>query len=270
VDASGMSSGLRQVHKTRPISTLSSKESAKTLPEMPPPSSPAAPANAHQSRKLFWISMFLIGLITLVVFILMANYLLHPDERPAAALRTPEPARSSSRETNFIGIPLVGRRIIISIDAASSMSDSFDFLRRGVARAAGRLRPDQPLLLTLWTNDGLKQLPTSGFGQGDAFVKDLIKALQAATPEGASDAEKSMQQTLDLVGPGDQVIFISAKDPLPASLTATVLPHRKNNVRIDGVKLVSQDTPSPFEAMAAATGGQYVFLVPSELDQATR
>ena len=275
VDASGLSSGLRQVHKTRPISTSSSKDNTKTVPEMPAAplsatSPPALPRNVRQNNKLLWTSLILIGVIAVVVIVLLVSYVLRPEEQPPAAQQGLPTSQPAAREASFIGIPLTGRRIILSVDAAASMSDSFDYIRRGIARSAGRLADNQPILVTLWTNDGLKRLPASGFGKGEAFIKELTDSLQSAAPEGASDAEKCMQETLGLAGPGDQVIFITAKNPLPASLATTVLANRKDNVRVDGVKLVTQDTPSPLEAMAAASGGQYVFLVPSELDQATR
>jgi hypothetical protein len=181
---------------------------------------------------------------------------------PEEAIAPPAPPAPAA----FVGIPLAGKRVILSIDGGSSMSDSFDFLRRGVLRSAERLAAGKELRVVLWNDSGVSALPPASAGH----TGPLKEALEAAVPQGASDPEQSMKATLALAESGDQVLFVTAKFNLPEGLSAAVLKEAQPNVRIDGVKLVSHDAPSPLEAMARATGGQYVFLAPSDLDQATR
>ena len=64
----------------------------------------------------------LIAIIAAVVVVIVANYLLH-QESTGRSEYAGLPNLPSARRA-FIGIPLTGRRIIISIDAASSMNDS--------------------------------------------------------------------------------------------------------------------------------------------------
>jgi hypothetical protein len=195
------------------------------------------------------------------------------QEESAPAQRTapspPTPATSPGRETAFAGIPLTGRRILISVDGAASMADGFDYLRRGIFRTAQRLAPNQPMIVVLWTEDGLRQL--GGFGSGsESWQKNLQDQLTAFSPVGSSDAEKSMLATLELAGPGDQVLFITAKRSLPMAIAGNVLGARKEPVRIDGIRLAIQETPDLLETLAKETSGQYLFMTVSELDQATR
>jgi hypothetical protein len=75
-----------------------------------------------------------------------------------------------------------------------------------------------------------------------------------------------MKASLDLGG--DQVIFVTAKFGLPEDLAPAVIAARKNGQRLDGIKINSEDNPSPLDALARQTGGKYLFLTQKELEQA--
>jgi hypothetical protein len=290
IDAHTLSSGLNQVHKTRPINKTSKKtlkkpgesgassagvvshSAGRSAATEPPPSSTPLPRfpplPRRRNNRLLWAAIGAIILIGLAVVGLLGVYMLRHDAEPPAEAAAPPAALS--KENSFANIPLTGRRVILSFDGAASMADAFDFLRRGTLRAANRINPDQQMLVTLWTDDGLKQLPSSGFGKGEGWAREIEPHLQAFAPGGVSDAEKCMTAALHLAEPGDQVIFVTAKPDLPAALAIGVLPARKENVRIDGVKLNTQDTPSPLETLAKVSGGLYLYMSVSELDQVTR
>lgn len=279
MDASGLSSGLRQVHKTRPITAHSRRSDGKTElavaapepPAAPPPLLPSSTRDVQPRNRLLWTALALVALIAAIIVVLVMMFMVEDDPATLPVAPASTPAAVPAREASFAGIPLTGRRILLSVDGSVSMTDGFDYLRRGILRTTHRLAPNQPMLVVLWTEDGLRQVPASGFGQGgDAWHKELQDQLAAFSPQGSSDAGKSMRATLELAGPGDQVFFVTAKNSLPLAMAEGVLEARKENVRIDGIRLATQETPDLLEHLAKQTTGQYLFMTFSELDQATR
>jgi hypothetical protein len=176
-----------------------------------------------------------------------------------AAIETP-----TVRAKGFAGIPLTGKKIIISVDGASSMVDSFDFVMQGIYNAVDALEPDQRIKVAIWKGTGIKMFPASGYVGKDG-LKELKQQLNTLTANGSSDAAQCMKASAQL--DGDQIIFVTAKFGLESQMAEDVLSVKKGNVRFDGLKIEAEDAQSPLEILATKTGGTYLFVTGGKLQQ---
>jgi len=177
------------------------------------------------------------------------------------------PERVVVKGPNFATLPLVGKRIVIAVDAASSMQDSFDYVRRAVYQAVESLETDQRMVVAVWTSEGVKQVPSGGFvGKGE--LRAVREQLDDVPTRGSTDAARSMKAALDLGG--DQVIFVTAKFGLMPDLSPAVLASAKPGQRIDGLKITAEDNPSPLQMMADKTNGRFLFITQTQLEEIVR
>ena len=223
------------------------------------------------------VTLLIVVVVTVIVVLVMA-VLNNVNEKPIPTTAGGGTAvRGTERGTGggstvaagpqFMGIPLVGKRIVISIDAGSSAQDSFDYLRKGTGLAIDSLAADQEIVVVLWKEEGLVKFPASGWARrGD--VEAIRGQLENAAAFGASEALDCMRKSLELGG--DQVVFVTAKYGLAKELAEEALTARKAGQRIDGIKVstivATGDPESPLEIMASKANGMFLRLDSSRLD----
>jgi hypothetical protein len=294
----GSSSGLRQGRPAAPVATAPAQP--RRIEKVSPIGGPTrAGAHLKQVKKnnaLLLAGIGLAGVIVIVVVIIVIKVLLgSPEPLPVAddnggggkmvapgvphgavkdggrsTVRGPDqgsaPAAVSEEVKGFIGVPLTGKKILFSIDGASSMRDSFNFVCRGVYRAIDKLEPGQQVRVAVWRGNSVKLVPASGF-VSKSGAKQLHDELEAMAVTGSSEAVDCMKASLDQGA--DQVIFVTAKYGLDSSIADTILASYKGDVRFDGVKIESDDTDSPLEKLARKTGGTYRVVSTGKLDELT-
>jgi hypothetical protein len=194
---------------------------------------------------------------------------LRSDGRSTAQEPVPAPGEATASEEvkGFIGVPLTGKKILFSIDGASSMADSFNYVCRGVYRAMERLEPGQQVRVAVWRGNSVKLIPESGF-VSQSGAKQLHDELEALAVSGSSEAVDCMKASVGLGA--DQVIFVTAKYGLDVSIADAVLAAKQGEVRFDGVKIESDDAQSPLEKLAQKSGGTYRLVSTGKLDQLSR
>ncbi len=273
-DFGGSSSGLRQGRPSAPTATKIQRSKPIEGP---------APASAHtkdikRNNLLLWLALGLGLFIACIVVVLIVVFMTSGgseksrhggDGKSATASGVPGTDNSAAvaavKGPNFLGVPLVGKQIIISIDSASSMQETFDYVRNAAYQAIDTLDQDQTIMVVLWTGTTVRKVPASGFISKNN-LKTLKDDFETLSARGTSDAVDCMKATL-AVG-GDQIIFITAKYDLPADLATTIFAARHGNQRIDAVKLTSEDNPPVMADLAAKTNGKFIFLTQSQLEQA--
>jgi hypothetical protein len=299
-DIGGSSSGLRQGRPAAPVATAPAqpRKIEKVSPIGGPTRGGAHLKQVKKNNALLLAGIGLAGVIVIVVVIIVIKVLLGSPEPlpvvddgsgggkvvapgvPHGAVKGgggstgqgpdhgPAPAPAASEEVKgFIGVPLTGKKILFSIDGASSMTDSFNFVCRGVYRAMDKLEPGQQVRVAVWRGNSVKLVPASGF-VGKSGAKQLHDALEMIAATGSSDAVDCMKASLE--EGADQVIFVTAKYGLDSSIADTILASYKGDVRFDGVKIESDDTQSPLEMLAKKTGGSYRVVSTGKLDELTR
>jgi hypothetical protein len=270
-DMGGSSSGLRQGRPSAPTATKVERLKALSGPSQAIPHA----REVHKNRMLLWIGIGLGALVFVAVIAVLFKFVFNnhePSSSRGGGTTVVQSAGGGHNEPiptlkgpQFLGVPLVGKQIVLSIDSASSMQDCFDFLRRACYQAMDTLEPDQTLVVVLWSDPGIKKVPASGY-VGKTSAAKLRDELELVPVHGSSDAAACMKATFDIGG--DQVIFVTAKPGLSEDLAATVLAARKNGQRLDGVKINSEDNPSPLESLARQSGGKYVFVTQRQLERA--
>lgn len=270
-DMGGSSSGLRQGRPSAPTATKVERIKPLSGPSQVIPHA----REVHKNRMLLWIGIGLGALVFIAVIVVLFKFVFSNHEPSGSRGSGTTVGQSTGGGHNepiptikgpqFLGVPLVGKQIVLSIDSASSMQDSFDFLRRACYQAMDSLEPDQTLMVALWSEDGVEKIPASGF-VGKASAGKFHDAMELVPVHGSTDAAACMKASLE-VG-GDQVIFVTAKFGLTEDLAATVLAARKNGQRLDGVKINSEDNPAPLESLARQSGGKYIFLTQRQLEHA--
>jgi hypothetical protein len=292
-DFGGSSSGLRQGRPAAPVATAPRK-----IEKVSPISGPTHPGMHRKELKknntLLFVGLALIGVILIIVVIVVGMVMMSPPERGPVHTEGDTPGKvvtpgkrggkaGSSAEgpvdpgpaevgpkadvKGFVGVPMTGRKILFSIDGASSMADSFDYVRRGVYRAVDTLEPGQHVQVAVWKGSTVRLFPASGFVD-KSRVKDLRAEFDAVSVSGSSDAGDCMKAS---VGYGaDQVVFVTAKFGLDSMIADGVMEAKKGDVRFDGIKIESEDAQSPLEMLASKTGGTYRLVSTGKLDQLTR
>jgi hypothetical protein len=293
----GSSSGLRQGRPAAPVATA-----PRRIEKVVPIGGPTHQSHLKQVKKnnaLLYIGAAAVGMIVIIVVIVVGMYMMRPPEPGAVqvdggapggkamvpghtppagehagggnTVHEPGPAPGeavvSEEAKGFIGVPLVGKKIVLSIDGASSMADSFSYVCRGVYHAVDGLEPGQQVRVVVWRGNKVKLIPESGFVDKSG-VKQLREQLDAIAVTGSSEAVDCMKESVEQGG--DQVVFVTAKYGLDSSIADAVLAAKKGDVRFDGVKIESEDPQSPLEILAKKSGGTYRVVSTGKLDQLTR
>jgi hypothetical protein len=171
------------------------------------------------------------------------------------------PAVPSDIETikpNFLGIPLVGKQIVVSIDCANSSQDFLSFAIEAASRSMVTLTPDQHILIALWGDKGITTVPADGKFVTRSDAGQMREKLQDVGLNGSSDPVVSIAQSLQLGG--DQTILVSAKFGLTSDLVPQVLAAKKVGQRIDTIKIENPDPDNPFATIAAKSDGHFLQL----------
>ncbi len=278
-DLGGSSSGLRQARANSPTTTPTRPSKPEKVIPLSGPTQ--AVAHAKEIKKNNTMLLFAIGggalLLLLIVIVIIAVVFTAggttPNPSGSGASGRPSPRNPDGTSTptppvvsgpNFLGIPLTGKQIVISVDSASSMQECFSFVLRGINNALPTLNDDQKIIVAVWQSDAILRLPESGFVDKKQS-RLLSDALDNLAPRGATNAQSSMIATLQ--APGDQIIFITAKYSLEESLAPAVLAVAGSQ-RIDAVKITAEDPLSPLEAITKKAQGKFLFLSQSELERA--
>jgi hypothetical protein len=296
-DMGGSSSGLRQGRPAAPVATAP-RRIEKVSPIGGPTHRGKHLKQVKKNNALLFVGLGLGGVIVIIVTVVLGMILMRPPEkaplpgrdadgagtavspgnvqhpgksgRSGNASRTPESGQVEpvkEEVKGFLGVPLVGKKIVFSIDGASSMADTFDYARRGIYQAIDTLEPGQQVQVAVWKGSTLRLIPSSGF-VGKPAVKKLHDELEAVAVTGSSDAGDCMKASAGLGG--DQVIFVTAKFGLDPSIADGVMAAKKGEMRFDGVKIESEDSQSPLEMLAQKTGGTYRLVSGGKLEQLTR
>ncbi|MCL2647852.1 MAG: hypothetical protein FWD61_12705 [Phycisphaerales bacterium] len=164
--------------------------------------------------------------------------------------------------TDLLGIPLVGKKILVSIDGASSMTDHFDYVRAAVYGAVERLGSGQALEVVVWRGEKVTPYPQKGFID-KVGLESLKEEFDAISARGSSDVTACMKASLALGA--DQVIFITAKPALDPAIAQDILADKGPAARLDSIKIDSEDSPSPLEELSQKSGGLYRFITGAKL-----
>ena len=186
-----------------------------------------------------------------------------------AAVNKPNTEPDATSGPRFLSIPLVGKKIIISMDGARSIQDSFDYLRLAVAQAAESLADDQELKVVIWKDSTPLVIPADAWAKKSALPA-LRAKLDAVVPAGASDDLACMKASIAMGG--EQIIFVTAKYDLTPNLAETLLPLRKFE-RIDAVRVLPLGLPpaslSPLEQIVIKANGKFITADNNKLDSLT-
>ena len=134
----------------------------------------------------------------------------------------------------FLQVPLVGRKIVFSLDGSSANTNSFNLVAYEVKTATSTLSPGQKFKIAIWRGKHLKLLPTSGWVTNKTG-KATIHSLMNFVAYGSSDAAICMPGSLQLGG--DQIIFVTAKIMLPDHIAKIVAAARTHAQRIDTISV---------------------------------
>jgi len=255
------------------------------------PSRPAAPAavarhakkarpvesSERPSRTNTWlyVSLGLVLVVTLVfaavVTVWVVSTMKSSDQKPGSrpltgsgggGIVTPQPLPDQPQPVpvpqmtspNFFTVPLVGHKIVFSIDTGTSGQDSFDYVRKGLEKAIGMLGSDQQFKVALWQEHGVRTLPAAGW-QTKSGMAGVVDEIRKTGTMGTTDAETAMKASLQLGG--DQVIIVTCKPLLPPTLAPAVLGVRTSGQRIDVMTTVVEEG-SPLEEITMKGNGKFV------------
>ena len=235
-----------------------------------PPQAQHHAAAVKKSRTLLYVAIGLIGLVVAGVVIGLAVLIASntgqvkaPPGNSGGAQATggspntqnPGSGLSTVSGPAFLGsIPLLGPKIVFSIDGGQSNMDSFDFLRQGIRNAIQQMAPDQRFIIAVWNGSDIQTYPAKDWAS-KATLENVWKDFQDVSAHGASDAAVCMKKSVELKG--DQTIVVTAKLGLSSDMADPALSVRGKGQRIDALKITSEDTDSPLGKLAGASGGKF-------------
>lgn len=171
----------------------------------------------------------------------------------------------------FLGIPMTGKKIVLSIDTGSSFRDrGFEYVLLGVRQAVGTLAADQSLRLALWEETGVRLVPEAGFVPKDRRTP-ILEALDSLVAQGATSEIKCIKGSLE--SGADQVIIVTAKLTLGSDTSATdLMQYRRTNQRVDVVRVLSPESElmPALEQLTNLTNGKFLVLDQGQLDALTK
>lgn len=172
---------------------------------------------------------------------------------------------------SFLGIPLTGKKIVLSIDAGSSFRDrGFEYILLGVKQAVGSLAADQSLRLAVWEETGVRLVPEEGFVHKEQRTP-ILEALDSLVAQGATPEGKCLKDSLETGA--DQVIFVTAKlTPWAATSATDLMSYRRMNQRVDVVRVLSPEAElmPVLEQLCNLTNGKFLVLDQGQLDGLTK
>ncbi|MGC8625259.1 MAG: hypothetical protein ACP5VQ_08335 [Phycisphaerae bacterium] len=201
--------------------------------------------------------IILFGAATLIIAIIILAH-----QYTASSVTPPgSNGESPALDTGFLGIPLVGKSIIFSLDGSSANLDSFNLVAAYVKQAVKKLRPDQRIKFAIWGPNGLNIMPKKGWmkpRQAGSAEKTLLNY----SPYGSTTAAAAMKETLKLGG--DQIIFVTAKVFISnPDLAPDVLRVKKATQRIDVISVNGER--KELQTLAQRSGGEFRLVTVSDL-----
>ncbi|MEI7765913.1 MAG: hypothetical protein WCJ97_00590 [Phycisphaerae bacterium] len=166
---------------------------------------------------------------------------------------------------NFLTIPIVGKRVIFSIDGSNANGDYFDLVLTSVYAAVTSQETNGQHAVVIWREGGIRREPASGF-RGRNELHATRNALTDVRALGMSDAAICMTQTVSEPDV-DQIFFVTAKYGLSTNLAVPVMQANTRKVRIDAIKLNSKDNDSPLQRLADEFKGKFLQLDRSSLQK---
>ncbi len=227
-----------KVSKTNPTAPA---RTSKPKPESPPAIREALVVDTKRgSPMLLWIFIGA-GIVFVIAVVIILIAVFHQSGGSAANGNSvgggsfSGPASKVAQSgPRFLSIPLVGKRIIFSLDGSSANTNSFNLVADQVKRAVATLSGDQKFKIAIWRGNRLHLIPKSGWLTAGTAKTSLSK-LMNFTPYGSSDAAICMPGSLKLGG--DQIIFVTAKAILPDHITQLVAAARSHSERIDTISV---------------------------------
>ncbi len=269
--SSGAFSSSSSIHSTpsSPLNALVKERSG--FPQSPVIAQKMPPVHNHPSAEpgsstknqppprwglIIFIILFVAATLIITIIIFAHRYTASSSVRFAGS------GENSTVNMGFLGIPLVGRRIVFSLDGSSANIDSFNLVAAFVKQAVKKLRPNhQWIKFAIWTPHGLKLLPRKGW-MNPRQAANAEKTLLNYSPYGSTATASAMKKTLKLGG--DQIIFVTAKVFLTnPDLAADVLPVKKSTQRIDVISVNGER--HELQTLAKKSGGEFRSVTVSEL-----
>lgn len=213
----------------------------KFKPAAPPPIQEATVVNDRRgSPMLLWIFIGA-GVVFVIAVVLILILVFHQSGGSSASRNSAGGASGGGQSAEvvqtgprFLNIPLVGKRIIFSLDGSSANTNSFNLVAEQVKQAVPTLSSDQKFKIVIWRGKRLHLHPKKGWLTAGTAKKSLSN-LMNFTPYGSSDATVCMPGSLKLGG--DQIIFVTAKAILPDHIAKLVAAARTHSQRIDTVSV---------------------------------
>jgi hypothetical protein len=159
---------------------------------------------------------------------------------------------------NFLSIPIVGKRVIFSIDGSNANGDYFDLVLKSVYAAVNSQETNGQHAVVIWREGGIRREPAHGF-RGRNEIAATRNALEDVRALGMSDAAICMTQTVSEPDV-DQIFFVTAKYGLSTNMAVPVMKANTRKVRIDAIKLASKDDNSPLQRLADEFKGKFLQL----------
>lgn len=231
------------------------------------PQRPEAPGvRARRSSTLMIVSMGLGVVVLAALVVVVVLYVMsaanEESQPPPQVIATPDtPTQTAEAGAGFVGVPLVGRQMVFSIDSGSAAQDTFSHTLAALELALAGLEADQQFKVALWKGEGVETIPAEGW-YGKSDLPALHEALLSTAALGATSPSEAMRKSLELGG--DQTIVVTAKYGLDETLADEVLAARKAGQRVDAVRIgprigtPESDNPLyPLRKIAAETGGKF-------------
>ncbi len=220
---------------------IAPERTGKSKPKSPPAIREALVVDTSRgSPLLLWIFIGA-GIVFVIAVVIILIAVLHQSSGSspgAKSLGGGSTGGSTFKVTQggprFLNIPLVGKRIIFSLDGSSANTNSFNLVADQVKLAVETLSGDQKFKIAIWRGDRLHLLPKAGWLTAGT-ARTSLSSLMNFTAYGSSDATICMPGSLKLGG--DQIIFVTAKAILPNHITKLVAAARTHSQRIDTISV---------------------------------
>ncbi len=220
------------------------------------------PVGGNARLKWIFISaaiIFALAVVTVLVVVLHHGAAAGPPGHSTGAKgRTPTAVAPTG--PRFLNIPLVGKKIVFSLDGSSANTNSFNLVAEQVKTAVAGLAADQNFKIVIWRGNKLRVLPRRGWADA-ATAAPFIHFMMNFTPYGSSDSALCMPGSLRLGG--DQIIFVTAKVIFPEHIGGLVGAARTHDQRIDVVSVDGER--KQLAKIAEASDGVFRMVSDTEL-----
>ncbi len=219
-----------------------------------------------KDKTLFYV---IIGgavvLLVLGIFVVVLVWKMSSGKSRTGAAPSGE-AANARVSPRILGVPLEAKRVLFSLDDATSTINSFTFITHAVQRAVNSLRPKQQFCVALWTGQGAEFFPKHGWAHKSA-AKRLFRNVENTQAGGATNVRQAMVASMKK-GAG-QTIFITAKNFFAPGLVKAMKKARKSGQRVDAIYIHRTSVPTPLARIAANSNGMFLRLTKGQLERRT-